>query len=202
MHFNQGNRDILYYNCANYNNGKECTGTHYIRLDHLSEAVLTDIKRLMKSVKENENTFVEYAKQCADNSANSDLNIMRKSINKMISRKSDVDKLYEKVYEDNALGKISDEKFFQLSSKYELEGKQLKEDIEKLQAELEKLEKAETNVNGFVDAVRKYTRVKKLTAPMLKELIEKIVVHQAEKVDGVQVQNIDIYYRCIGKTDK
>ena len=120
----------------------------------------------------------------------------------MISRKSDVDKLYEKVYEDNALGKISDEKFFQLSSKYELEGKQLKEDIEKLQAELEKLEKAETNVKGFVDAVRKYTRVKKLTAPMLKELIEKIVVHQAEKVDGVQVQNIDIYYRCIGKTDK
>jgi len=201
MHFNQGNHKILYFNCANYNNGKECTGTHYIRFDHLSKAVLADIKRLMKSVKADENAFVEYAKKCAAQSADSDLNIMRKKVSKLLTHKNDVDKLYEKIYEDNVMGKISDEKFFQLSSKYELEGKQLKNEIQKLQAELEKLEKTETNVKGFVDAVRKYTRAKILTAPMLKELIEKIVVHQSEKIDGVQVQHIDIYYRCIGKVD-
>lgn len=51
----------------------------------------------------------------------------------------------------------------------------------------------------FLSTVRKYTRAKKLTARMLSELIERIEVHQAEKLDGVWVQRLTIHYNCVGE---
>jgi len=50
----------------------------------------------------------------------------------------------------------------------------------------------------FISTVRKYTRAKKLTERMLNELIERIEVHQSEKIDGVHVQRLTIHYNCIG----
>ena len=50
----------------------------------------------------------------------------------------------------------------------------------------------------FISLVRKYTRARKLTPRMLNELIEKIEVFNAEKVDGVWEQRLRIHYNCVG----
>ena len=46
----------------------------------------------------------------------------------------------------------------------------------------------------FVSIVHKYTRARKLTPRMLNELMEKIEVYNAEKIDGEWVQRLRIHY--------
>lgn len=200
-HFNQKNPKIEYFNCANYNSKKACKSTHHIRLDVLTQAVKEDLQRLMQSVAADENRFIEYARECAGNNSKSELNLLKKEIAEKNKRKAELEILYSKLYEDNVMGKLSDEWFYKLSDKYEQERKDIIDSLNRLYDKYAKLEEQETNIQDFVKTVHKYLYVTNLTAIMLNELIEKIVVHQAEKIDGVPVQQIDIYYRFIGKMD-
>ena len=88
-----------------------------------------------------------------------------------------------------------------MASNYEDEQKQLDERIKTLETELEKQSSAAMTTDMFIDCVRKYTRARKLTPRMLNELIERIEVFHAEKVDGVQVQRLTIHYNCVGTLD-
>ena len=109
--------------------------------------------------------------------------------------------MFERIYEDNVSGKISDERFAKMSVKYEAEQKELQARVKELQAELNKDESKAVTSDMFLSSVRKYTRAKKLTPRMLNELIEKIEVYQSEKIDGKTVQRLTIYYSCIGSID-
>ena len=95
-------------------------------------------------------------------------------------------------------GKISDKRFAKLSEKYETEQKSIVERIERLKALFDEVNSKVEDTESFIAAVKKYTRVKKLTPLMLNELIEYIEVHQAETVNGEQTQTIVIHYNCIG----
>ena len=106
--------------------------------------------------------------------------------------------LYEKIYEDNALGKINDERFAKLSSKYDEEQNDITEKIKTLSAEISEKKSKPVTSDMFLGAVRKYTRIKKLTPQILNELIEKIEVYQSEKIDRKTVQKLKIHYNCIG----
>ena len=102
------------------------------------------------------------------------------------------------IYEDNISGKITDERFRNLSFNYDKEQKELKSKIEQLSKDIENTEKKDTDITKFISNVKKYTEITELTPEILNELIEKILIHQAEKIDGKKVQEIDIYYRGIG----
>ena len=116
----------------------------------------------------------------------------------MIARDKELDRLFERIYEDNVAGKINDDRFSKLSVKYEEEQQSIAERVNKLKTTYDGMSEKSERAESFVAAVRKYTRVKKLTPLMLNELIEKITVHQTEVVDGKRTQRIDIHYRCIG----
>ena len=64
--------------------------------------------------------------------------------------------------------------------------------------DIENTEKKDTDITQFISNVKKYTEIDHLTAEILNELTEKIVIHQQEKVNGKKVQEIDIYYRGVG----
>ena len=102
------------------------------------------------------------------------------------------------IYEDNVSGKLSDERFAKMSRRYEDEQKELSEKIKVLRSEIEKLRSKTVTTDMFISTVRKYTRAKKLTPRMLNELIERIEVHQAVKIDGEWVQRLTIHYNCVG----
>ena len=102
------------------------------------------------------------------------------------------------IYEDNVSGKITDERFRSLSFNYDKEQQELKIKIEQLSKDIENTEKKDTDITQFISNVKKYTEIAKLTPEILNELIEKIVIHQKEKVNGKKVQEIDIYYRGVG----
>jgi len=103
--------------------------------------------------------------------------------------------------EDNVSGKITDERFAKMSAKYEAEQAELAGRVKALKAELDKETDKTMSTDIFITTVRKYTRVKKLTQRMLNELIDRIEVHQAEKINGIHVQKLTIHYNCVGSIE-
>ena len=123
---------------------------------------------------------------------------IQSELKKLQARDKELDILFEKIYEDNAMGKISDDRFAKLSVKYEDEQKAVNEKMQNLKDEISNGKSKNVSTDMFIATVQKYTRAKKLTPQMLNELIDKIEVYQSEKIDGKTVQRLKIHYTCIG----
>lgn len=202
FHFNQGNHDIRYFNCSNYNSGHgTCNATHYIRVDFLEQVVLGEIRRLTKFASHYEGDFVKAVMGHSQQSVVAERQFKEKELNKLLTRDKELDKLFERLYEDNVAGKITDERYARMARNYEDEQQLLSERIKGMKAELDKQTSAAMTTDMFIACVRKYTRARKLTPRMLNELIEKIEVFHAEKLEGVQVQRLIIHYNCVGTLD-
>lgn len=202
FHFNQGNPEIKYFNCSNYKGNRgTCDSTHYVRVDFLEQVVLGEIRRLTKFASKYERQFAEAVMGHSQKAAESERQVMQKEIYALQARDRELDTLFERIYEDNVAGKISDERFARMSIKYEEEQKELTARIKELKAALEKSASQSVTADMFIGSVRKYTRAKKLTQQMLNELIQKIEVFNAEKVDGVWQQRLTIHYNCIGSIE-
>ena len=199
FHFNQGNPEIKYFNCSNYKGNRgTCTSTHYVRVDFLEEVVLGEIRRLTKFASLYEDEFVKAVIGHSQQAEQTDRKLKEKELQTLLARDEELDGLFERIYEDNVSGKLSDDRFAKMSRRYEDEQKELAEKIKKLRSEIEKQSSRSMTTDMFIGLVRKYTRVRKLTPRMLNELIEKIEVFNAEKIDGVWEQRLRIHYNCVG----
>ncbi|MFY9120598.1 MAG: DUF4368 domain-containing protein, partial [Syntrophomonadaceae bacterium] len=110
-----------------------------------------------------------------------------------------LDEIIQRLYEDNIEGKISDERFVKMSASYEEEQKGLESRVSELKKLIAAEKENSVNVDRFLAIVRKYTDVKKLTAEIIREFVEKIYVRQSERIDGQKVQRIRIVWNCIGE---
>ena len=199
FHFNQGNPEIKYFNCSNYKGNRgTCTSTHYVRVDFLEEVVLGEIRRLTKFASLYEDEFVKAVIGHSQQAEQTDRKLKEKELKTLLARDEELDGLFERIYEDNVSGKLSDDRFAKMSRRYEDEQKELAEKIKKLRSEIEKQSSRSMTTDMFIGLVRKYTRARKLTLRMLNELIEKIEVFNAEKIDGVWEQRLRIHYNCVG----
>ena len=199
FHFNQGNPEIKYFNCSNYKGNRgTCTSTHYVRVDFLEEVVLGEIRRLMKFASLYEDEFVKAVVGHSQQAEQTDRKLKEKELRTLLARDEELDGLFECIYEDNVSGKLSDDRFAKMSRRYEDEQKELAEKIKKLRSEIEKQSSRSMTTDMFIGLVRKYTRARKLTPRMLNELIEKIEVFNAEKINGVWEQRLRIHYNCVG----
>ena len=200
FHFNQGNPEIKYFNCSNYKGNRgSCTSTHYVRVDFLEQVVLGEIRRLTKFASLYEDEFLKAVIGHSQQAAETDRKLKEKELKALLARDEELDGLFERIYEDNVSGKLSDDRFAKMSRRYEDEQKKLAEKIKKLRSEIEKQSSQAMTTDMFISLVRKYTRARKLTPRMLNELVEKIEVYNAEKIDGVWEQRLRIHYNCVGE---
>ena len=200
FHFNQGNPEIKYFNCSNYKGNRgTCGSTHYVRVDFLEQVVLGEIRRLTKYAGLYEDDFLKEVIGHSRQAEETERRLKEKELKSLLARDDELDGLFERIYEDNVSGKLSDDRFAKMSRRYEEEQKELSEKIKKLRSEIEKQSSRATSTDMFVSIVRKYTRARKLTPRMLNELVEKIEVYNAEKIDGEWVQRIRIHYNCVGE---
>ena len=200
FHFNQGNPEIKYFNCSNYKGNRgTCGSTHYVRVDFLEQVVLGEIRRLTKYAGLYEDDFLKEVIGHSRQAEETERRLKEKELKSLLARDDELDGLFERIYEDNVSGKLSDDRFAKMSRRYEEEQKELSEKIKKLRSEIEKQSSRAASTDMFVSIVRKYTRARKLTPRMLNELVEKIAVYNAEKIDGVWVQRLRIHYNCVGE---
>ena len=199
FHFNQGNPEIKYFNCSNYKGNRgTCGSTHYVRVDFLEQVVLGEIRRLTKYAGLYEDDFLKEVIGHSRQAEETERRLKEKELKSLLARDDELDGLFERIYEDNVSGKLSNDRFAKMSRRYEDEQKELAEKIKKLRSEIEKQSSRSMTTDMFVGLVRKYTRARKLTPRMLNELIEKIEVFNAEKIDGVWGQRLRIHYNCVG----
>lgn len=202
-HFNQRNHDIKYFNCPSYNMGKRktCFNPHYIRVDFLEQIVLSEIRRLTRFACHYEDVFTKAVADYSQKAMETEQRVRQSELKALVARDKELDMLFEKIYEDNATGKISDERFKKLAEKYEDEQQSISERIDELKKRYDEVASRVANTDTFLQAVRKYTRIRKLTPRVLTELIDHIDIHEPEMVAGSRKQRIIIYYNCIGAID-
>ena len=199
FHFNQKNHDIKFFSCQNHNSGlRKCSATHYIRLDFLEQVVLSEVNRLAAFANEYEHDFVKAMLGRSAKVAENDRARKQRELNSLLARDKELDMLFERLYEDNVAGKIDDARFARMSKRYEQEQGEISAKVKALRLELKKAEGQQMDMEGFLETVRRYTHVTKITQRMVSELIDHIDVYHAEKQDGVTNQQVVIHYNCIG----
>ena len=201
MYFQSPVKDLKnkdHYRCSSYKHDTSLCSSHYISDEVLQVIVLENIQKVISYVKSYEYLFIQ--EQLAK-STQDELKLIsknKKELAKAKNRVIEIDNLFMHIYEDNVSGKITDDRFKNLSFNYDKEQQELKIKIEQLSKDIENTEKKDTDLTQFISNVKKYTEITELTPEILNELIEKILIHQAEKIDGRKVQEIDIYYRSVG----
>ncbi len=190
------------YTCGNYRNrrriGKICT-THYIRKNVLKEIVLADLQRVMSFVKDREEDFIFSAVEYSDLTSKKAMLQQRKELEKSEKRISELNMLFRKLYEDNALGRISDEQFVFLTSSYEEEKKVLTQKIKELTSVINTATERNSDIKKFIALVHKYTRINELTYENVHEFIDRILIHELDK--ETNTRKIEIFYSFVGKVD-
>ncbi len=202
-HYNTINRDIRFFSCSNYKTDTRgtCQSRHYIRADAIEQVVLMELRRLADFLRDDEAALAEILEQKTESARKTEEKYLQSELDKAIARNDTVAKMFEKLYEDNASGKVSDEWFLQLSHKYEVERMELKSKIAEIREKLKNLGTMEKNKELFVKAIRRFMDMDYLTAPLLRELIDKIEVHETEGTGKNRTQRITIYYKFVGYID-
>lgn len=163
--------------CSNYrHNSKSCT-MHYIRNVVVEQIVLENLKEVIRYVSDYEDEFVQMVMDTDMRQRNKELSQKKKRLTEIHSRIQELDKIFQRIYEDNISGKLSDERFMKLSKGYEEEQHTLQEEQTSLEKELQKEEKQSVDVKQFLSVVRKYTNLTELTPEIVHEFIDKIIVH-------------------------
>lgn len=202
FHFNQKNHDIKFFSCSNYKGNRgTCDSTHYVRVEFLEQVVLAEIRRLTRFANSYEDTFVQAVMGYSQNVVANESKQQQKELDTLLARDAELDVLFERLYEDNVVGKLSDDRFAKMTGRYEQEQIEIKPKVKALKARIEADKGRAVTTDLFLAAVRKYTRVRKLTAKMLNDLIDKIEIYHAQKVDGVKTQNITIHFNCVGSIE-
>ena len=200
FHFNQNNHDVKFFNCSNYKGNRgTCQTTHHIRADFLEDVVSQEIRRLIKFAKQDEQELAKVIMGQAEQSNAENRKRKQNELYKLNARNREIDKVFNRLYEDNINGKIDDNRFASMSKQYTEEQNEVKGKIKALSDELDKEDSKAMTADMFISTVRKYTKAKKLTERMPNELIERIEVYDKVKVDGEHRQSIIIHYACGGE---
>ena len=193
--------DAYYYCCSTYRKRQGQCSAHQVQIKVIDSIVLDDIKRHIAFAREYEDEFVKLVSTESVTSANKAIGSLKKELAVSKARFEKLDSIIQNLYEDKVAGVISEERFKKMSEGYEQEQETLKGKIAELDGKIKVLDEQTASTTHFLELVQKYTRVDELTHELVREFIEKVVVHKAERVDGKRQMRIDIYYNGIGKID-
>ena len=199
-HTNTINPDIHYFSCSNYvkDTRGTCKTRHYLRADAIELIVTNELKRLAALLECDEQAFATLLQQQSEKEQLAEKKRIEADLQKATSRSEQLITLYEKLYEDNLTGKVTDEWFSQLSQKYDRERLAVKAKIAEYRIRLNDLDLQKRGFEIFTAAIRKFMEMETLTATLLWELIDHIDVYETEGTGKNRTQRITICYRFVG----
>ena len=190
------------YICGNYKKRTHDCTAHFIRTDLLTAGVLSNLRKVTSYAAKHEARFMKLLIEQNEDGGKRRNAAKKKELEASEKRIAELSAIFKRLYEDSVTGRISDERFTELSADYEAEQRELKERAAAIQAELSKAQEATVNAEKFMNVVRRHTSFEELTPTLLREFVEKIVVHECSYDENkTRRQDIEIYYSFVGKVD-
>ena len=194
------------YICGSYKKRTADCTAHFIRTDLLTAGVLSNLRKVTSYAAKHEARFMKLLIEQNEDGDRRRNAAKKKELEAAEKRIAELSAIFKWLYEDSVTGRISDERFTELSADYEAEQKELKERAARLREELSKAQEATANAEKFMNVVRRHTTIEELTPTLLREFVEKIVVHESVALDGkrrgkLRRQEIEIYYSFVGKVE-
>lgn len=185
--------------CSNYKSNTGSCQIHYIREVTLYKRVLECIRRTLTYVSLFRDDFTQEMLAQDEASRKSELAQKRKALSAAQKRMEDLDKIIQRLYEDSVLGKLSEARYAKLSAQYEEEQTEIQQLSLALEREIDEEAGQVADVGRFLQLAEKYSELQELDAYTVNELIDKIVIHNPEKIDGKKHVTIEIYFTYVGK---
>ena len=194
-----------YYDCStNYaakaRNDQACS-PHFVRSVVLEELVLSAIQTAAEAALTDEESFKQKMLEAQNAKQMESFRVLEQKIAQAEKRHGELDVLIQNLYEANVLGKLTDKRYQMLSQQYEKEQAELEQTLAAAKEELSAMEKTTSEADQFIRLAKKYPDLTKLTAPILNEFVDKILVHEPEKIDGERSQEIEVHLKFIGRFD-
>ena len=194
------------YICGSYKKRTADCTAHFIRTALLTAGVLSNLRKVTSYAAKHEARFMKLLIEQNEDGDRRRNAAKKKALEAAEKRIAELSAIFKRLYEDSVTGRISDERFTELSADYEAEQKELKERAARLREELSKAQEATANAEKFMNVVRRHTTIEELTPTLLREFVEKIVVHESVALDGkrrgkLRRQEIEIYYSFVGKVE-
>lgn len=188
-----------FHRCSGYKENRGTCSIHYIREVVLKEIVLEAIQKTAWYVQNFEPVFLyQFAKQNTKAREQS-IRSLKQKIEKSRKRIAELDRLFARIYEDNTLGKLSDERYARMSADYEKEQKELLAAEESDEQTVREMEQERIDLNQFLTAMRECTDLKELTPTLVNTLIKRIEVHNSTiDENGVKHVPVDIHFTAVG----
>lgn len=202
IHHNSYNADKNYLICTTYRKKKKgmCT-SHRIRLDALEQIVLKDLRKISAYVALHEDEFVERYLNCSQKEKLKLTASAKAEMSRAYNRQTELNAILRKLYEDNALGRITDDRYDELASSYESERKQLKECVAALEESINSVAEDNANLERFICTLRRYIHLEELTPEILHSFVDRIEIGEKVRVGKVKQQAVRIIYNFIGAVD-
>lgn len=197
MAFSNPNGKEPRFRCRTYARNSNLCTTHAISYDALVQIVMSDIQKHIRNMEALGDQFIEEMQELSEKGGSQKIQQFKEDLNITQKRIEEIDNVIMKLFEQNALGKVSDERFEKMSTAYENEQKDLIEKRDKLKSKITAEETKTKNTNQFLETIRKYENVTELNRSMLVELIDSIYVYQAEGTGKERKQKVEINYRFL-----
>jgi len=206
VHRKNNGKDIPKYVCGNYAKGSAkvrsgiiCESSHRIDAGMVMELVAETLKAISNFAKEDEKAFAQKVGEALSARQTDEIKTQKKQLAKLRKRTAELEMLFRKIYEDNALGKLPDNRYITLANEYEVEQKEIESKIPELQTAIDNFESGNERANQFIDLVKRYREFDEMTVSMLNEFVEKIVVHERDRKGCIDTtQKVEIYLNFIG----
>ncbi len=195
---NNGDLDQDFFDCSLHRKSKENCNGHFIRVKVLERLVLKHIQAVMGYILRHEDYFRTIMEEQLRVESCEQIRIRRKRLESNERRIAELKRLFIKIYEDNASGRLTDERYDMLSQTYEAEQKRLEAEAITLQQEIEVQERQNENIEKFIQKAHKYVGIEELDGYALHELVSAIYVDAPDKSSGKRVQHIHIKYDGLG----
>ncbi len=195
---NNGDFAQDFFDCSLHKKHREKCGGHFIRVKVLEQLVLKHMQLVMGYILRHEDYFRTVMEQQMKLESAEKLQVIRKQLSRDEKRIAELKRLFIKIYEDNASGRLSDERFDMLSQSYEAEQKQLEAEVITLRQDIEVQERQNENIEKFIQKAHKYVGIETLDPYALRELVQAVYVEAPDKSSGKRRQSIHIKYDGMG----
>jgi len=199
----ESKQDWYNFKCYTYGKkGKTACSAHHIRECDLTQIVLDDLRRVTHFARMKERQFAAHINQKNSAELRQEMNRVLRELDAMKKRSAELSKLFKRLYEDNVLGRVTDEQYRMLSGDYTDEQRMLEEQIPQKEQRLAQLQAREANVDAFIEKAKQYTTIDTLTPELLRLFIQRIEIGERDvKYSRNASQAIRIIYRDIGLVD-